>query len=102
MTVRTFCYYCEPEYNSRNGEAPIFNIFLPRDYADQQLYAESPRYDQACDLLFERNFKYLLLRKDQVKEKDGIIVPIYHDLRACYSVIGENDEYVLMKSNYVK
>lgn len=102
VTVRTFCYYCEPEYNSRNGEAPIFNIFLPRDYADQQLYAESPRYDQACDLLFERNFKYLLLRKDQVKEKDGVIVPIYHDLRACYSVIGENDEYVLMKSNYVQ
>ena len=102
VTVRTFCYYCEPEYNSRNGEAPIFNIFLPRDFADQQLYAEAPRYDEACDLLFERNFKYLLLRKDQVKEKDGVIVPIYHDLRACYSVIGENDVYVLMESNYVQ
>ena len=101
-TTRSFCTTCNELYGPVEELSPIFNLFFLRDYADQMIFSTSPNYDGACDLLFERNFKYLLLDKEQTRKENGVYVPVFHCLRACNDVVFENDRYVVMENRYVQ
>ena len=100
-TTRSFCTTCNELEGPVECPSPIFNLFLLRDYADQMIYSTPADYDGACDVLFERGFKYLLLDKGQTRIDNGVYVPVFHCMRACNDVTFENDNFVLMKSRYV-
>lgn len=100
--TREFCRTCNVLEGPVEELSPIYNIFFLRDYADQMIFSVPADYDSACDLLFERNFKYLLLDKEQTRKENGVYVPVFHCLRACNDVVFENDRFVVMVNRYVQ
>lgn len=100
-TVRSFCTTCNTLEGPVEEPTPIFNLFLLRDYADQMIYSVPADYEGACDPLFEHRFEYLLLDKSQTRLDNGVYVPIYYNMRACFDVIYENESGVVMDSRYV-
>ena len=80
-----------------NAPSELLNLFIERDFIGQNIFKEDPNYDKACQIIYEENVEYIILRKDQFKEKDDTWIPIWLDMRACSETLFQNDDYVLLK-----
>lgn len=87
----------ENEEMLENAPSELLNLFIERDFIGQNIFKEDPNYDKACQIIYEENVEYIILRKDQFKEKDDTWIPIWLDMRACSETLFQNDDYVLLK-----
>lgn len=98
--TRSFCKTCNVLEGEINAPSELHNLFMERDFADQPIFADPINWDNACNLLFENEYKLMVLNKEQTKLKDGIYAQIWMDMRACNDQIFENDQYVVMRYRY--
>lgn len=95
--TRSFCKSCNVLEESINAPSALHNLFMLRDYADQQIYSDTIDWDNACAVQYDSNYKILLLSKGQTKLKEDYYDEIWHDMRACNDVIYEGESYVVME-----
>lgn len=98
--TRSFCKTCNALEGEVHAPSELHNLFMERDFADQPIFTDPINWDNACNLLFEKDYKLMILNKEQTKLKDSIYVQIWLDMRACNNPVYENDQYVVMRYRY--
>ncbi|WP_020226325.1 hypothetical protein [Holdemania massiliensis] len=81
----------------KQNVSEILNLFIVREFADQKVFLNNLDYKSACPVLKSEDIEYLILRQDQVKEKEGEYVKIWLDIRECMDPIFVDDKYVLLE-----
>ncbi len=81
----------------KQNVSEILNLFIVREFADQKVFLNNLDYKSACPVLRNEDIEYLILRQDQVKEKDGEYVKIWLDIRECMDPIFIDEKYVLLE-----
>ena len=105
--INNLCQHCNVFDENIHKPDKLTNIFDYREYADNTLYIEKPSYENACHLLSENDYQYIVVGIDQYVNVNGhyinypdLLSNCYPDLLSnCASVIFKNDAYMLLTVN---
>ena len=97
--INNLCQHCNVFDENIHKPDKLTNIFDYREYADNTLYIEKPSYENACHLLSENDYRYIVVGIDQYVNVNGHYINYPDLLSNCASVIFQNDAYMLLKVN---
>ena len=100
--MATRCQYCDVFESDLHEPNELINIFTYREYAGNQIFIEAPKFNEAAELLFQNNFDFVILKKNQLIEINETWVELYQALLNRYKVIFDNEEFVLLDRIYEK
>ena len=90
------CQYCDVFTENLHEPSNLINIFTYREYSGNQLFIELPDYKTALSLTIEGNYRYLILRNDQIIEYNSNWIPLSDLFIGKYEILLKNETYILM------
>ena len=93
------CQYCDVDSMHLHEPNELINIFNIREYSGNRIFIEYPQYDKAKELLIDNNYRYLILRKDQIVEVSNNWVSLADLVQPEYKILYQNETYTLLTLN---
>lgn len=95
--INGLCQYCDVVGMNLHEPNQLTNIFSYREYADNRLYIEAPSYQNACSLVNDNQYEYLILDNTQYYFNGENYYPLSNVVSSCSRVIYSNENYTLLE-----